>query len=742
MWYLGSLFVLVIFLLSCAYVGGAVCRLLPWRIRPHATVAFGPALGLAVFVLLATAVGWLGVGFRPWICLSFTAGLVALSVWADYNPAMLRRTAGRIAGFCVVSSVGWFFSVIRFGAFDPFSDAFTYLAHAQWLQANAFRTPAIASGQYPAFTQIAFYQALGGRMGASFLFGWVQATFGIDWSYLVYPAVVLLPLVASSIAIAGMAFFVVRKGRIICLLGGIAVGTTLNGTSFGALFGFLPQTYGIAFAFSFLSLLGMYLSYLRRGIQLRLWNVVPSSLLLAALLYSYPEISPFVLLSAFACLAVLCLSQTLVRSAVDFGVKLLLLVALLVNHEVFRIWNSIRLQKGAVLGGPISWAPIHFLAHAAGFLSGAWDGGYGTLGTALGSEVAAVLFISASIAALAVFRQRIIGSSLMPIAWMLGITLFGFLYFRYASSSPWSEGVGQSWNQFKLSQWISIFVLLILACGSALASTGPRWARFATFGILLVWQSTGLFWNYVLADSRTAQVRQETGFSQAPFDAFIQLRQEAKFAGNEPIFLDLGGPHVRTRQLVSYFLEDRPVASDWSDDSYVLGSLSPSQRTLALQPSMWIVSEANSALPKPGEQRIGRLSFKRATDKEITLVGVSGGFGEETDGSSSWYWTGHSLRYQYKVAGGKPVHLRGRFTYLPAPNDRALRISIVSGDTRPLQQLEMQRAWTPLITQPFDIIGPEFGVEFDCPQPPVHLSSADPRMMSFLIKDLVIEVIE
>ena len=58
MWYFGSLLILTVLLSSCAIAGTAVCRLLPFRVRAHATMAYAPLLGIAVFVLLATVVGW------------------------------------------------------------------------------------------------------------------------------------------------------------------------------------------------------------------------------------------------------------------------------------------------------------------------------------------------------------------------------------------------------------------------------------------------------------------------------------------------------------------------------------------------------------------------------------------------------------------------------------------------------------------------------------------------------------
>ncbi len=85
------------------------------------------------------------------------------------------------------------------------------------------------------------------------------------------------------------------------------------------------------------------------------------------------------------------------------------------------------------------------------------------------------------------------------------------------------------------------------------------------------------------------------------------------------------------------------------------------------------------------------------------------------------------------------MRLKAKFIYLPGPGDRTLQISVTEADTRPLQELTMEKLWTPFTTQPFEIRSPEFTLNFECPQEPAHLPSSDPRMLAFLIKDLTVE---
>jgi len=743
MWYLGCLFILISVLAASSVTGTALCQVLPFKIRAHATAAYAPLVGLAVFVLLATAVGWLGIGFRTWICLPLSALVVLTALWFCRDRGKALRNAGQASAFAIVASAGWFLSIIRYQAFNPYNDAFTYLVQAQWLQVHPFREIVQPSGQYPAWTQVASYQALHLRMGASFFFGWVQASFGVDWSYLVYPVVVVLPLVVGALAVAGTALFTVRKGRVACWLGAAAGVTTLNGFSFGTMLGFLPQSYGIAFAFGGLGLLGMYIHSLKRDGLVPTQALIPGAILLSALLFCYPEISPLILIAALLYLLMeLLLNACRVRDLVSLVGRLALAILLMTNVEILRVIQSLMVQAKAVVGSPVIWTPLQFLCHAAGFLSGSWDGSFWAFRSAHLTEAAVLLFLAGSSAVLFRYRRRIRFAVLAPALSVLTVSICAWLYFRYMSPSPWNEGIGQSWSQFKISNWASLFLLFVLTCAIALASRGGRLSKSIVFGGLLLWEGSGLAWNYVLADYRTRAFRQETGFDYAPFASYLQIRAVAGLAAKEPIYLDLGGQHHKNRQMLTYFLTDRPVVSDWSDDGYIFPMLPEAERTYIIQPSMWIITATNAGRLGAGEQRVGALGFLRAASLRTHLIQVVGGYAQENAGASSWKWTPHRLEYRYKVLGADPLRLRARFTYLPASSGRHVRMQVSESTPRTIETIPMQPGWTAVTAPSFEVHSSEFSLIFESDEPPIRLGPADSRTVGFLIKDLSLEVVE
>jgi uncharacterized membrane protein (UPF0136 family) len=415
------------------------------------------------------------------------------------------------------------------------------------------------------------------------------------------------------------------------------------------------------------------------------------------------------------------------------------LVILLANFELYRAVRSLLIQKDAVVGGPIIWTPLQFVAHAVGLLSGAWDGSIPLLSNPIATWSLTIAMVAASVLVLVFFRKRLRATALVPTVAVLIVGTAAFLYFRYLAASPWNHGVGQSWSQFKISNWLSPFALLIIACAAVLAARAHRWARVAVPAGLLLWHVAGLTWNYYLADHRTRSFRVASGYDWAPFDSYHHLRQAVKsLAGAKPLFLDLGGPHVKTRHLVSYFLSDHPLMSNWKDDDgYILPWLPAEERNRSVRPGMWTVSA--KTVSTAFAQRIGGLALYCADENAASLVQVAGGYDLESDGVSTWHWTERSLRYDFRRHGSS----RARFTvkFLSTgltPRSRLLFRLLQQNAHTFTDTLALDRTdWNePYVLGPFEVTSSEFSLEFQCDKPPRRLGPRDPRMASFMIKDL------
>ncbi len=503
-WYFLSLLGTVFLIVGLALPGAALIDLcLPWRLRPIARLFLAPLFGLALLVLLATLAGWVARGgYRWWFCLPLTVALVLPGVSRALPLRRVGSGAARLVAFCALASFPFLGQLWEYTAFNPFNDTLTYLVHAQWLQAHGFAEPALPSGRHPAWTQVAYYQGTELRMGASFLLGWLQAASGRPWSWEVYPAVVSVGLVAGALTVGATVIAACPGRRRVAWLAALAAAVSINGFATGPVqFGFLPQTFGLAFAGGVLALRGQEIASRPRVAALedrtlagRLRMGFPLALLGAASVVCYSEFSPFL---ALVWMGSYLLAPPWPGSFGELRARLTqfwpaaLLTLLLLNGELLRVWTALREQVGVIAGGPVPWPPWKFLAHALGLHTSKietvdwwWQVQPWRVLLALPPVTAFCLALGGArrrgrVAAFPLaprFRPR----ALLPAALLCALCALAFLWFRYGAANPWQReipgraaGVGQSWNQFKLSHWASLqAIALVLAGGVAAGRSG------------------------------------------------------------------------------------------------------------------------------------------------------------------------------------------------------------------------------------------------------------------------------
>jgi hypothetical protein len=595
----------------------------------------------------------------------------------------------------------------------------------------------LQSGNFPAFTQVICYQRMGLRMGASFMLGFVQALMGADESYRVFPAVAAIPIVIGALAVAAAAFSVCRRWlpSVLC---GATLGLTLNGMTYAASNGFLPQVWGLGFACASLAMIG---PLLRQAVEarssanlLRQW--APAALVLSAAMHCYSELSPF-LVASLGMVFVAALAMTQGRRGRLLAVSLWagLLVACLINLELIRIIRAIRTQAGVVVGMAVDWPWWHFPGLAMGLRTGAHDVNFYLLTKAV-MGIACLAGLGLMFAGLAwSCRTRREIWRPMPHLAFLGLITVAFVYFRWVAPSPWPIGKGQSWNQFKLGNWATPSIFCLMSAGvGALARKSAARSCIVTAGLLGV-VVIGAIRHAQLAGPRTEAIRQDTGLSYDPFAAFFAIRQ---FSGavppEEPIDLSVTPGKIGLRQWIMYALMDHRVAGDWSDDSWVKYWLQPGQLTPSVRDCRWIVS-TDPHFPSAA-RHAGNLWFGPRPRALFVLRSVSGGYPREADGAGWWHWTDKKLAFTYQLVGESPRRIRISFQYMPVSDHRPIHVDVGGKKLDVFLDLG-EHAWT---SPPIEVgdIRDRLTVGFDCDLPPVRLSPGDPRIASYLIKNLAV----
>ncbi|MBO9170454.1 hypothetical protein [Rhizobium sp. L245/93] len=653
-----TVFVTVALVFGATLIGRYISGLLPARLRPAAKFYLAPALGLAFLTVAASIVGrWLPLG----------NGLVAVPlsliplIWAWLNEPIKRRAVAHALSNGLVAlapGVIMLAPLLVYGGFNAHNDAFTYLAHSEWLQDHAFSETIEPGLVTPLTTQIALYKYFGFRMGGSYLIALVQSVFGLKWSYYAYPAVIIAALYATCLSVGfPLAAYLKRFPRNMRMLALCLPAYGFGGLVFAASYGFLPQTVGMTFACSLLFLSGPVFKWtasLDRGdVVASLKPAILSALLLSAMIFAYSEFLPFVgLVIAIVAIAVMIQTRKL-WAVIVYGLAVLSVSLLLLNTEILRAYSALKLQSGAVVGTPVDWTLLGFVGHAFGVHGGAWDVFQWALPSADWASFSAGLLSFAILVALVAFSASTMlkasrTSFLLPTAAMLLVCALGLLYFRYKVASPFAVGIGQSWSQFKLADWahpfLSVFVLLALLLLLSRLKAHRGTALAGLFVVALLGAAS-------VAVERVRPVAKSYGKTRDLAQFYLDLRQAVltSCSTDAPVYLALGDRDQKFKQIATLFLPDRQVLADWLGDDYVQAFLPEGDKRRQLSAGECVVERQSPDQISSVGSRVGAFSVgPMPLEGRVRIGSVEGAHEQESNGEDWWRWVEREAVFQLK----------------------------------------------------------------------------------------------
>ncbi|HUN90543.1 MAG TPA: hypothetical protein VMU33_00690 [Burkholderiaceae bacterium] len=755
MMFLVSLPIVAILLLLATAVGRGLLRLLPGVLRRNSGLYLAPALGLAVWVLVATVHGWL-FAFNPITSAPLALALLVAGIAADPRRRELIRDWTRLCAFGLLAALPILAPALRFDAFNPFNDTFTYLVHSQWLQVHAYSEPARASGFYPTETQVLVYQIHGYRMGGSFFLAFVQSLFALDWSYDAYLPTLGFVFAVGCLGVGAVVRQILPLRPLVCLATCLLPAYTLNGYAFGAEYGFLPQTFGLTFLGAIVAMVpGLCADALRAPalMRVRIARAFPAAVVLAAFLVCYNDMLPVVVAIVGLFVVVTCVTQAQRRLAM-LGTLIILAVevAAIVNVESVRILRSVvgtafSASSGDLrFGWPVRWTPIQFLAHSFGMKS-AFDGGLAADDLLSRWVFAVVLLVIIGVVAILLRRRR---CRLQVIFLLCADAVFAaaFLKFRYFTAGHDGE-VGYTFLQFKIAKWATLFNLSLLAACLGWLIMRRRWVGGAAALALVAAIAAGaVAYVGVIPELYTKQFQDEAMRAWSPFSEMLELRSRLDaIPKNKTVYLAIGGEHHKLRQMVAYVLWDRKVASSYDDDGYIAGTLPPNERRVPIGVADWLVElkRARDGTENP-LARVGPFYIRAAPFASLVLDRIDGAYEAESDGTKTWNWVRDAVEYRFHVVGSVASAALG-FDYLAAVSDtRHLRVAIsriADGKTETIAEYDraVPGGWGHFADPRVRLAGGNatYVVRIAVDGEAHRLSGTDPREAKFMVQDLKFE---
>ena len=753
--FLTTLLALGLVLLAVTLIGRAWASFFPFKLQSFARFYLAPVMGLATLVVIASWMGrFIALGDSVLVP-ALVMGLVGLALSREPNcwQAIFHGLCNSI--FAVACGVSILSPLLIYGGFNAHNDGFTYLAHSNWLQSHSFSEVIAEEHVTPLTTQIALYQNGGFRMGASFLLGLVQSLLNLEWSYEVYPSIIIASIsaccLASGFPLAGSFRSIRRNARLMLLA---LPSFTLGGLIFGANLGFLPQTVGLSISAGLLFALGPTLRWLsghRNSAQSIVMAAIPLSVLFAATVYAYSELTPLILLTLVTSGFIIALRyHSWGRNLFYIGLQLGF-AGLYLNSEIFRVLAALKVQSAVVVGGAVNWILPGYFAHVLGCHGGAWDEFQWSLPEYIGSAsffwglvITGVLTFVLLLNLRETFRI-ILNGKLLPAGAFLVITLAGFIYFRYFVTSPFDCGKGQSWSQFKLTEWAHPFAMAftLLAIGGLAKNVGRYIETIITIVFII-----GLFVAANCGVKRISPLIQYYGGTRDLNKFYHEFRQKVLSVSNNndrgAIYLSLNGQHHKFRQMATYFLPDRAIASDWMDDGYIYGGLPKERRTQAVNMGDCVVESTQDRFYLKGGATIGPFTVGWFDGcRKYKIKNTIGAYGRESDGANWWHWVESKVSFQLQqMPNGKTFYkTKVRFEY-STRGFQTLTVNLFALNGTSRQFLieskgnEIGTFETTVNFSPSELS--ELSIETN--GNPSHISEKDSRCAAWMIRNLTIDV--
>lgn len=736
-------------------IGRGIFRLFPFKMNHLGQEYLAPLAGLGVLTILSYYWGKFFVFEKANLLL---LPLLVLSGWvsgAFSRPKYFLKVIAKVYCFFILAGASLLVPLYTNGVYNYHNDAFTYLFHGNWLQKHLFGAMLSPQTMTPGETQVYMYQAAGYRMGGTYLLALIQGLLKFPLSFQAYLTALIAFMGALFLSLGfPLTRFFLRMPKLFrfcCLL---IPSFTLGGFNFGALYGFYPQTAGIAFSVLCLILIGPIYIWLinNNRFNFRAFVVLAFSyaIFLAAAISSYSEFSPFLLLTML--LTFLVLKKRLRKSRWPnlFLLCVILLTGLILNTELLRIKAGLSHQSTAVVGGPIDWSLVGYFGHIVGFHGGGWDIfqwdkiNHNHYSIFFFSFIIALAWVS--IKNRSKYSSKYFLIHLCPHIQLFGLLLLGILYYRYFVKNPFPVGQGQSWTQFKLANWAQPFVQVLL-----IALLAPALNRKALSFAVYFLTFAGLA---LTAEVSVKRVGHIIGFYQvknvsefyANFDKMIQ----DQCPKDQRIFLNLGGRDSGFRKIALLFLDDRELASDWSGDEYVGNNLPVSRRMREVEYEDCVISPITAPFPTANPKTVGRFKIGPMADpNHLFFTKENDDLELETDGKSRWYWVKDQITFSVvSVKNGDPKsYSKLSFDFLQLSQE-PLMVKVFNKNGVPIETVlrgtnigvggQLDRYSQTVKINPEAISH----IKVESTGQPIPLSKEDARLASFQIRNFVLERVD
>jgi hypothetical protein len=363
-----------------------------------------------------------------------------------------------------------------------------------------------------------------------------------------------------------------------------------------------------------------------------------------------------------------------------------------------------------------------------------------TLGLFIFSLLVVVLVASARSV-----KKHFVDGVFLPVIILIGIFIAGIIYFRFFVESPFSTGVGQSWSQFKLTEWMNPFLMVIILYSFVILQKqlGRKFIILIVTAFVVC-----LSFSVFVGMARIQPIVQYYGSQSESMDEFyIHFRKEVFSVCSQvdtPIYLNFFNDYVKFRQMAALYLNDREVFSDWSNDDY-MKSLPADKRRQGLASGYCVVQSAVrdvKSVELEQSKIFGPFQIGIYQGNQSQVIDVIGAHGYESDVKDYWYWVEREAVFKIRLYSGGNASYNTRISFgYYIINSQDIVVSIVKNNGESFEFiLEDTGTQITFFDRILDLHPADFSeIRIKNNGRAYRLGENDPRIASFRIINLTIE---
>lgn len=500
-----------------------------------------------------------------------------------------------------------------FGAQFPYVDGYTYICNADYLMDNGYRELVDVNDMilHPWLSQIYLYQTQHFRIGSQMLLAFLTCLFGQSFSIEVF-----LPLISFSVVLLGMGAWTIIANKPEMSKATKIIAVTLMCFNvpivlWNAMQGYLPQTMGSAL---FLGSLSCFLTLDKWKSK---WDLVAASFFTGSFVLTYNEMLPFLVLVALTLVLnyIMRNKQEALNTIKKVGICGVIAILLILPYFPGMV-KAILVQLGVVVG----WNQVKDINTYLAYFMSTVPADY-----SFQTSVFSVFMLLAQIATVFLLVVMIVGAVRsdknvqrdfvcvsVPYAMML-------IYFLLFTENPFVGGRGNTWSIFKLMQYYFIPAVPFMAIFIS------RWFEkkkiVITVFVIVFIVYNGL--NGVNYAKNIALVMENyVGRQEDSFEEYYRLSE--KYNNSEKRYALTNVP-LKHRQLITYFLKDAELVSDWDSDDYF--------GTIPKVPEQLYESAIQLTYDLHDEDNIAGL-----VERVEYIIWGEGSYAEEYSEKDYWHW--------------------------------------------------------------------------------------------------------